>query len=545
MKINVSFLALMYFINQLLSTYSFSLKAEHQKPRKYPSYGGWIKISKNPIVPELKNTTNPHFEPFFKNLWWKPEKQNNYGYPISQYAWYIRITNNIIQLYDSYENLRLIKNMTVSDITYQKHQRNIYTSSPCFTIKTTSKGKIKYLNMCPLIEDDSLKIYCRILDVLKKHDRDCRKVIEDYPQNKIIIKKVFQQPIFLLPIPSTMCNEQWDYSKQGEDWTCDCKKGKNQSPIDLPIVSETIPLKGKPIFYFTNIYHEESPIKFSYEDNVLKLTSRSFGQVVTQKREPFNATEIVFHTPSEHSINGKFYDMEMQVIYKGTEDLTKKLILVFLIEKAPGKYNQFFDQINLLNIPTYQNRELFIKHDFFIPKIFYSDDDNKYFLPKVKPFSFYKYEGSLTRPPCSEKTSVYVVSEPIKVNPLVIEMFKEAIETKTSKNPKNNRKIQNINQRVVYHYADPECPKIAIKLVEKRKNLKVIAKNITLAINVTRNNTNITKTVKKIFKPKKIKKSKKPKDIHLNLENPIELVNNVYDADLNNGNSNEEEGKTC
>ena len=219
------------------------------------AYSGWVKVTKNPVIYKLQNNTTPAFEEFYLNKWWKPAKQNNYGSPVSPYAFYLRIEKKNALLYNSYENLKLLRNKTVTSVEILNKQRNIYTNSPCLNIgtKEPSKKNKLFFNICPLRPSDNLKIYCILLKELGKDDIECKKVDFINNPNKIFIKKVFNQPIFVLPIPSFMCNEVWDYKKGGEDWQCDCKEGQSQAPIDLPSIKNSIAIKEseKPYFLFT------------------------------------------------------------------------------------------------------------------------------------------------------------------------------------------------------------------------------------------------------------------------------------------------------
>jgi len=81
----------------------------------------------------------------------------------------------------------------------------------------------------------------------------------------------------------------------------------------------------------------------------------------------------------------------------------------------------------------------------------------------LKPFSFYTYHGSLTSPPCSERSIIYVAANPISLGSTAIQMFKEAVKipdkiTSTgdiivSHIPaENNRTIQPLNGRVIFYY---------------------------------------------------------------------------------------------
>jgi hypothetical protein len=116
----------------------------------------------------------------------------------------------------------------------------------------------------------------------------------------------------------------------------------------------------------------------------------------------------------------------------------------------------------------------------------------------MRPFSFYRYQGSLTAPPCTENTEVYVASRPLKIGSTVLSQFQEAlripdsIDTKTNiiytsnKTPTNARKTQPLNNRVVSHYDHVKyCgPDIVEKTETPKKHYERIQKSIIQYIQV-------------------------------------------------------------
>ena len=48
---------------------------------------------------------------------------------------------------------------------------------------------------------------------------------------------ILEQPIYMLPLPSPICNIDYNFNSHGDDWMlCGCKEPM-QSPINLPDVS--------------------------------------------------------------------------------------------------------------------------------------------------------------------------------------------------------------------------------------------------------------------------------------------------------------------
>jgi len=215
-------------------------------------------------------------------------------------------------------------------------------------------------------------------------------------------------------------------------------------------------------------------LKIILDNSVLKIKNKSFGKVITLNGSIYVAEEIVFHTPSEHKINGKQYDLEMQVIHTGQTkgDIAKHVVLSFLFEKKPGVYNKFLDDVDIFNLPNPVSKERDILNNLYIPKILYSSDSDD--LPVMKPFGFYTYQGSLSAPPCTERTIHYVAAKPIPVGNVVIQLFQEATRTPDSIDSSgnvvvntnlsaNNRGVKPLNGRSVYYYnyveqSGPELP---------------------------------------------------------------------------------------
>jgi carbonic anhydrase len=311
---------------------------------------------------------------------------------------------------------------------------------------------------------------CRIKKYLHIDDANC------YPDSSnatTIVEKKVTQPIIIIPLPSRQCNEDWNYQRNGENWECECQ-GKEQSPIDLPNFAEAIDTPVKPLFQYEEISknsgeekdesgNRKEPLKIILEDNMIKIKHQKFGKLVTMDGAVYFAQEIQIHTPAEHTINGKIYDMEIQILHRGMSkgDLAKSAILCFLVEKVPGVYNKFIDDLDFFNLPNLLNKEKELNANIFIPKLLYEADDN--LVNVMKPFSFYTYQGSLTSPPCLESTIVYVASNPIRLGSTALKLFQEAIRIPdlinnkgeiilSNSTPMSNRNTQPLNGRPVFFY---------------------------------------------------------------------------------------------
>ena len=214
----------------------------------------------------------------------------------------------------------------------------------------------------------------------------------------------------------------------------------------------------------------------------------------------YYAEEIVFHTPSEHRINGKQYELEVQIIHYGQSkgDIAKQLVLSFLFEARAGIYNKFLDDIDFFNLPSQVNPKVDILKEIYIPKILYEATSTE--VVQMKPFSFYTYQGSLTFPPCVEDTIVYVASQPLYIGTTALQLFTEALRIPDLMGPNGNvivsdwlptsrRDIQELNGRPIFHYDHiKQCgpdPKINVPEVGHYEKIQKISKKYFYVNNST------------------------------------------------------------
>ena len=398
-----------------------------------------------------------------------------------------QITNNVIFFfqfkagYIYYSNND--KDSNILDSIYVKHIANS-DNVLCFDVWDYSDFKY---NICSNDKLYKLRWLCTLQNYFNYQSLDKQCMTSD--NNNDILIKYTTQPIIIIPESSPLCNEIWDYKQMGTDWQCLCKEGQNQSPIDLPSFENAILSPSKPIFaynkvdvnklkkqkvdVFDEIYIPSKNINLEedlyqgrphlrYEDGSIKLHAKNLGKILTIDDYTYNAEKIIFHTPSEHTIEGRRFDMEMQIIHNGESQgvIGKYITLSFLFKAMPGKYNKFFDSIDTYLLPNQFENKKELVNNIFIPYVLFDSDE----IDKevVKPFSFYSYDGSITYPPCSESTKVFVVADPIGLSMTTINMFREALRRPDkfindrlitdNKIYDNNRSTQRLNNRLIYFY---------------------------------------------------------------------------------------------
>ena len=446
---------------------------------------GWLKISSSmfrhtgrfpPItLPGGKLVSIKTNKKFYRINTDFNQKNTSKDYPQSKFFFWMRLSGKNIYYSSNRKDINVLGNIAVKNLidAYQEEEKS--KEALCFRILDREAKKWK---LCAENMRLRNKWICKIKEVLGLKDRMCEKTALDTNSGKIIIKTIIQ-PTILIPLASHTCNDNWDFKTNGNDWECECKEGKEQSPINLPPTNKAIDTSVKPLFQYNEvevIRQEENllgepltvsnteDLKIKFDQGALRIKYKDFGRLVTLDGAIYYAEEIVFHTPSEHTINGKRHEMEMQIIHYGATkgDTAKQVVLSFLFEKNAGIYNKFIDDLDFFNLPNPVEKQKELKANLHLNKLFYNSGENEY--PFWKPFSFYTYRGSISQPPCAEKTIVYVASETIKIGSTALELFREAIRMPDMQNSvtgdivisqfpaENYRKNQELFGRSVFHY---------------------------------------------------------------------------------------------
>eukprot|EP00340_Litonotus_pictus_P011510 CAMPEP_0170535886 /NCGR_PEP_ID=MMETSP0209-20121228/101843_1 /TAXON_ID=665100 ORGANISM="Litonotus pictus, Strain P1" /NCGR_SAMPLE_ID=MMETSP0209 /ASSEMBLY_ACC=CAM_ASM_000301 /LENGTH=562 /DNA_ID=CAMNT_0010837195 /DNA_START=571 /DNA_END=2259 /DNA_ORIENTATION=+ len=417
----------------------------------------------------------------------KPGLKN---YPPSRYHFFFRYSDKNIYYSNHPDSLSVLESFSIRAIEkIELNEDEDY--SDCILIST----KKRKWNICNKDMKTRFNWFCNLQKDRGVEIAKCHNMIIDNVEPTIIETKI-TQPIVLIPMATSDCNKKWDYNNLGVDWECDCSEGKEQSPIDLPEQGkETIASPVKPVFFYKtvkstlehgsedNYYQKGDQVKFTYTNGYLSIRHPDLGNAVTLDGVVYRAEEVRFHTPAEHTINGKTFDMEIEIIHYGQTKgaLGKQLVLNILGERYPGVYNKFIDDLDFFNLPNPLNQTKYIHNNLHLNKLFYKSEEGDSFY-NLKDYDFYTYQGSLSSPPCFENTIHIVKAQPIQVGSTVLTLFQEAIRFPDTRDKEgnvflnkekkwSNRKTQPLNGRKVYYYKAKESTQFGVPniLGEERK----------------------------------------------------------------------------
>jgi len=206
-----------------------------------------------------------------------------------------------------------------------------------------------------------------------------------------------------------------------------CGAGRAQSPIDIvnpasgadPGVTMQFAPAALRIAHHTHVadgINNGHTIQVNYEG----------GDTLTIGADKFELVQYHFHNRSEHTVKGAHFPMEMHLVHKSAAG--KLAVIGVFIES--GAHNVAFDPI-WGNLPKAKGEET------HYPSV---QVDVDALLPKNR--TSYRYDGSLTTPPCTEGVKWIVMTTPIQLSAGQISEFTALIHD-------NNRTPQPLNGRAI------------------------------------------------------------------------------------------------
>jgi len=217
----------------------------------------------------------------------------------------------------------------------------------------------------------------------------------------------------------TDADKHWDYSQNGpthwEEFSKTCGKGIHQSPVNI-IPGKTMSMNNK---YDLSMHDDITGLaKIIDNGHSIKVTPEHGGSIILNG-EGFSLIQFHFHGKSEHTIDGKRYDMVAHMVHQNPRTKQLAVVAVFFEE---GKANGVLEKI-INNVGS----SVQINPEDFVP---------------LETAHYYHYIGSLTTPPCSENVQWYLLKTPITASKEQIDSFRKYYVD-------NERPVQELHDRVI------------------------------------------------------------------------------------------------
>ncbi len=202
----------------------------------------------------------------------------------------------------------------------------------------------------------------------------------------------------------------------------ECKLGGSQSPINIT-KEITVTTTGL------------APISFHYTTGALDVINNGHtvevsvkpGSFIKIDGKEFELKQFHFHTPSENQIDGKSFPLEAHFVHQAKDGTLAVVAVMFQDGKANPVINKIWKKMP---------KEAGKKSAFTLSAAMINE-----LLPKDK--EYYRFDGSLTTPPCSEGVRWFVMKDYSTVSKKEVEEFLHTLH-----HP-NNRPIQHVNARKV------------------------------------------------------------------------------------------------
>ncbi|WP_462320729.1 carbonic anhydrase [Halochromatium sp.] len=173
-----------------------------------------------------------------------------------------------------------------------------------------------------------------------------------------------------------------------------CGSGRLQSPVPI----ETAAAQFRPC----------TPLRFRYRSSSLHLVNDGTalrlgydrGSYLVIDGLSYELVELRFHVPGEHAIDGRIADGEIELIHGNNRG---DIAILSVPLEAGNRVNQtlrrILDKAPLAAGKTAYARNIGVNAVFLLPA----------------RRSYFRYDGSMTRPPCQEGVHRYVMETPLEI----------------------------------------------------------------------------------------------------------------------------------
>ncbi|MBN2825559.1 MAG: carbonic anhydrase family protein [Campylobacterales bacterium] len=198
-----------------------------------------------------------------------------------------------------------------------------------------------------------------------------------------------------------------------------CSLGRNQSPIN---VTHSLDAKLAPItFSYTT-----APTEILNNGHTVQVNIAAGSYIVVDGKK-YELKQYHFHTPSENHIEGKSFPLEAHFVHAASDGELAVIGVMFEYGKANTTLAQLWEKMPMNADEKHELNNIAKNLMALIPT----------------KTQYYRFNGSLTTPPCSEGVKWMVLGKMLKVSKAQIEKFAHALHGH------NNRPIQATNARVI------------------------------------------------------------------------------------------------
>ncbi|KAG8047240.1 hypothetical protein GUJ93_ZPchr0008g12111 [Zizania palustris] len=220
--------------------------------------------------------------------------------------------------------------------------------------------------------------------------------------------------------------ENWGNLKP--EWAT-CSTGKRQSPINLALLDLTL---APGLGYLNYTYQNANASVVNRGDDISVRFDGDAGSLLINGTA-YQLRQMHWHTPSEHTIDGKRFDMELHMVHLNAQN---EAAVIGILYKIGILRDEFLYKLEpyIRRIIDQKNKEVLVDNGV---------DPN---VAKGKDTVYYRYMGSFTTPPCTEGVIWTVVKKVRSVTPTQVALLKAAV---LAGYENNARPLQVVNKREI------------------------------------------------------------------------------------------------
>uniref|UniRef100_A0A453T3B8 Alpha-carbonic anhydrase domain-containing protein n=4 Tax=Triticinae TaxID=1648030 RepID=A0A453T3B8_AEGTS len=209
-----------------------------------------------------------------------------------------------------------------------------------------------------------------------------------------------------------------------EEWSA-CGKGEIQSPIDLAGPRVTL------VRRLGHLNHSYAPANASIVNRGHDIMVRFEGDAgsVSIDGTAYHLRQLHWHAPTEHSVNGRRYDMELHMVHQSAQGKAAVIGVLYEIGARDALLHKLEPYLEM--IAKQRDRQ---------EKVGVVDARGA----RGRASVYYRYVGSLTTPPCTQGVIWTIVKRVRTVSKHQLELLREAVHDEMEKNA---RPRQELNSR--------------------------------------------------------------------------------------------------
>lgn len=200
-----------------------------------------------------------------------------------------------------------------------------------------------------------------------------------------------------------------------------CETGRAQSPVDIV---HAVPATLGPIA----VHYQAGPMQVVNNGHTIQANAAP-GSFIELEGGHFDLAQFHFHHPSEHAVDGKRAPMELHLVHRNAATGELAVLGVMIV---PGAASPVLDAV-WAAMPAQEGTA---------PDPVAVDPAE---LLPADP-AYFRYEGSLTTPPCSEVVHWITYKQPVTASDAQIERFATLFSD-------NARPLQPLNRRFILESA--------------------------------------------------------------------------------------------